>query len=1033
MPTVAQLISRLQIDIVGPPKGIDRHLRATAKGLEFLSQSMSLLANNKAITGIPKVQTALKGLSQAAVLHFQRATRAIRDMSSALLTAQGQLVTTGQRMAGAAARANHQAMAGAGVGPAAGAAAGGRGRGARGGRTGGGGGGRLGGAAGPKPGFAGVAGSFVGMLVGGYMLGGINQFIQKSSEMELSLAELQAVTRASREEMGLYEAKIMEVAGKTPYDPQEISESLLRLRMATGNSTDALKLLGRTADVALSSFGKVSLESAARFVGQVSRSFPKGETDDLVKQMFQVGLAAGLPIEEFTKHAGRLGAATGRYQQEGGSTESFLKTFALSAGIQGQPAQTVTQLERLAGRMSDPKLIQGLASVGVNVKKDTGQFKDLGEVILEIYDRMGKNPERIQEAINAPFGERAIKPILYSVLRLNKGMEIQGQGVLKGRELWEALTQQLHLTDDVMKALGEQRLATFSGQLGLMGDELKKTAIAIGTDLLPIVKTYVKGLQGLSEAFQSIYSGGGALSTVLKAVTHSMAAGGSLFAFVAMLKGAFGLLKNVASFTGMSTILGAIPSQFGTARATAAAHGPVRQATFGAGGIGLANTALNAAGALGKFTLVLIAADLAMRAFSNVIEIFSTGFGPWWDRQKNEAAVERLTASKLGTYKGYGFSKAEASAIITEYKAKFGQKEEIGQAGGEGDIFTRNARGKAIGFAGLTDKEKWLDWRIKNNNSILYHSIRKWTEAQVIHMNFLAKQAILVQKLAENTKLMNDTFAYGTEKMNRVLSETKELASYEPKEFKWATHVQANKLMQGALKNKGLDDFQRKMITGGLAAGGDITALIEKGARGEILTTEEHARMAEMAKVRQAVLIRMEQMGLGGVTKGFYKKHGKGVLLPTAEMGSPLDILMNDYIAKTTEGGINKLHKNQGWIKEEFGMQSDPTKTKLFQQSSLGFSSWPSEARTPTGMAVPMDSLSLVAKHLGETAQAIKTYPQEYTAHIVEKTLERYTLAMATQMEKAMSAAFRKETLRVTVEGKDPLDGRRNPLKNPMH
>lgn len=961
MALIANLISRLTIDIRVKRATLQvQALTASLVGLEAaMGNTVASLSSGALASSIAAATGRFKLVATTAATNFNAATTAINGTTAALRNASTALTATGTTMGGTANRVRAAAAGGSTVGTV--------GTVGRGGGAGKGGLNRGGGRPGVPPGggFAGVAGSFVGMLVGGYALQGISSFLNRSMEMETALVQLQAITRANTQEMAAYEKKILEVAGATPFDPAQIAEGMLKLRQATGSSKAALELLGATANTALASFDKLSLPAAADFIGQISKSFggTPAEVGERAQSIYRLSLASGTPIEHFSKVAGKLGAAAKRGGQ---SPETILRMFALSAGMTGGAKEAATQLERVSGEIGTQGAIEGLKQIGVVIEKTEGGIKDFGDIILQLVERWKHSPEMAKAALTKStggidmtktgsrrgagqgIGEKSVRAILYPVVRLLEGVG----GVGKGAQAWNMLGDEMKSTVDIMAILAERRLSTLNGQLQLLGEELGKTARIVGDIMAPFVRRLAGDLQALTGRFQAAYKNSKLFAWAVDNVVEVLGKAVVAFSAIAMAKGGYGLVKNVAGFTGLTGAAGwaidryknrGMPSAAAQTRAMAM-RGPVpavaANALTGAalgqamGGVGFGAASLGGkitVGALGlglaliKLAAIAAALYVAFKALEwvavNVWSVATRGWKGTVQKKREEKWHEIMRGEETGVKLASNqklikvlqpMSDSDIQAVSAEFRTKFR---------------------KSIGEASL-DEMEWLGWRITNHGALLARALWASNKASIEMTKSLVDQAKATHAQVALQEKLNTAYAYGFTRMNKLMEEAKGMASYVPPEIKWGTHKKGEALLQAALGRGDLGDAEQRLVMSALNIGQQMQPLVESSVAGNI-STEDHATLTRLAELWQIAFTQLARQRVGGFSLDFAGKYGADVLSQITAIGTEQNRHYSRGLGALTHGQFldraNPAMFIPGWDQSALGYQPIPGWSDVLQ------------------------------------------------------------------------------------------------------
>lgn len=779
-------------------------------------------------------------------------------------------------------------------------------------------------------GFKDIAGAFVGMLVGGALLRGMGTFVERSSEMELALAQIQALTRASTEDLKAYEKQILKVAGKTPYDPKTIAQAALTLRQYTGSTSAAVGsggVLMDAASLAVSSFGQLTPEQAAKFMGQLvigaggSTKVAKGR----VAELFGLSRAIGINVSEFAPVAGKLGAAAYRGQQDFLTTAAM---FAMGSQVGGGGKESATQVFRLMSEMAAGKAEAGFGRIGV-ATKSRGQLRPVDQVVGDVLDRLatGKVTQtQVMEALSGrvagagggvPIGERTVKAFLFALKRLQDGIEVQGKGMLYGREALKGLTDEAKASSDILELIAERRLATFSGQLELMIEEMGKSAMLIGDQFRPALTTMVTGMRGLASLFQGMAQNP-AIAGIFKVMATAGVGWVSIFATAALVKGAFRILQNAKNFAGLGTIRSGLSTFISDRRVpggykmgeysrwrpgmnTGGGLGsPIAGLQPTMGGVGVMGRVL---GGLGAFALQVGALYLAFKAMEEVVEAINLGWTKYWSNARSKGMLAGMQGSVF----------SPMSTLLGKTKA--GKYLDAGGAQSVADAY-RIKFGKEMGESSTSYQKDWLLWRYKNHFAIMREQVMLETQQNVKRMDILARQVTLQKQL-------NDTYQYGFERMNKILQETKTLADYEPPTIKWGTFKTSQRMLERAAAGGKLGQTENTMVRSMLVSSPEAEGLMLKAATG-MATPEEHARLMRLLNMRQAGLTHLGASGTRGFSKSFAKKFGGDVTKQVGLMGTPENLLYSEFLSILGRGELRPGIRIPGFSMASGGIPGGP-------------------------------------------------------------------------------------------------------------
>jgi TP901 family phage tail tape measure protein len=683
--------------------------------------------------------------------------------------------------------------------------------------------------------FASLAGAYTALLTVKYVAGAMGAVIKPAIEMQTAMTKLGAYTRATAGEMAAYKKTAYEVASATAFNQKEIADGMLQLFRATGSASSARKLMGETAAMAQASFGAMSLETTSKMVGELTKGFAEtaGSTEGArlaMDKMTAGALAAGVPIENYSRIVGRMGLAA---KAGGQNMDEAIQSFLLINRSLRSPEMAVSAMLRISEELGSKKTQQALRAIGVEVLDSSGKIRNFSTITQELFQRQLAAPERFRNAINQAFTARS---------------QLGVQSLVSNAPMLAMLQQTMGSASGTLARLKAEQEKTPEIQIQKLTEAFYGLAVEIGTRLLPSLMKGVKLVTELVEAFT-------ANKTLMSVTALTVEYGGYAAAIWGAVAAARALVKILAvanAFAWGRSLAG----MGGGAAVTAAASA----AGTTAGAAAAAGTAATAAGVgLGSRIVGFLLSRAAM-----VVGAGAVG----------------MQASKEMTI---GWRQSRSDDLYKYYKGKQGWKDsqtsyDTGKYGIErrGDKYYDKAREMADKEAGIVRTEQELE-DIKAN--------RLKTE-QAVALMVLETSTKFLEKITgvlREAKKIADYMQLGSKEWKDALSEYKSAMNYTPEVVDWPkidkTFTQMGKT-EKTLRGMGDPDSVRAadiVATAG-ADMGEFNRIRDKSMKEVGITTKEALFQQQIAKRVKSALDYAEQLRPGstrGIGKEFKKEAGK--------------------------------------------------------------------------------------------------------------------------------------------------------------
>ena len=379
------------------------------------------------------------------------------------------------------------------------------------------------------------------------------QAIKAGMQFQQGMANIQAVTDATSEEMGKFSGLVKEMASTTPYGISDVTKAIEDLSKA-GLTTSQILEGGLYGALTLAAAGEIELEEAANLAARALITF---KNDGL-----SVADAADILVGAANKSTTSVG--------EIGSSFEMVSVVAANAGLTMKDTATglaVFAQNGMAGSDAGTSLKTMLMNLTPQSAKATKYMKELGIITADganqFYDASGKMKDM---AGIADVMQKSFKG-LNDEQRIHYMRTIFGQDAIRGATVFykegadgiRAMTSAIESVD--ARKVAETKWATLSTKIQIFKNNLEILSSEIFTRFEPAMSAIVDGAIKMIDVFRKAPKG---LQNFILGFLGILAVAGPLLLIFGSIAGAI---------TNIGTVLGGIG--IGSAGALASVLGPV--------------------------------------------------------------------------------------------------------------------------------------------------------------------------------------------------------------------------------------------------------------------------------------------------------------------------------------------------------------------------------------------------------------------------------------------------------------------------
>ncbi len=314
--------------------------------------------------------------------------------------------------------------------------------------------------------------------VAGFVKQGISAF----ANFEEVLAEIEARTGATAEQMRIVESVALDMGKKTAFSAKQAAEGMLQLLASGMDTNQAIAALRPTLDLAAA--GKISLAEAASYVTTILGQFrlEADQSGRVADALARASAASRAEVSDLGQAFANVGPIANRFGLSVEDTAAILAQFA-NNGIMG--AEAGTQLKSMLTNLTRPTddVQKMWKQLGVNLYDTEGRIRPLNAVLQELNSKLNTMSEQDRnEAIitlAGSYGQMGLEVLLASNGFDTMTAKMQQQaGAAKVAERW--MTTLKGKLESMLGSLETVMIRIFKP----LAENILKPLIDRGTELL---------------------------------------------------------------------------------------------------------------------------------------------------------------------------------------------------------------------------------------------------------------------------------------------------------------------------------------------------------------------------------------------------------------------------------------------------------------------------------------------------------------------------------------------------------------------
>lgn len=379
--------------------------------------------------------------------------------------------------------------------------------------------------------------------------------IKTAADFEAGMSKVKAVSGASAADIEALGNKAREMGSKTSKSATEAAQGMEYMALAgwdTNQMLSGIEPLLRLAEAGSMDLGRASdlVTDSMSAMGIQVKDMPA-----YLDVMAQTSRNSNTSIDQLGEAFLRVGGTFKGLNigvEEGAAVLGVLANSGLKAGEAGNSLQSIlVNLTAPTGQAA-----KALEELGFNAFDSEGKFKGLGVILPELKEKMaGMTDEQRNQMISMIAGKEQIK----TFNALLTGMDGD----------FQKLTGKIANSNGALNEMATVMQDNLKGQITALKSGLEEAGIAIGTALLPRLKTLVAGIQGAVTWFNGLDQA--TKANVATAISFAAALGPTILIFgkiagaMASAINGFTMFYNVVSKLSILARLGTLIQGVATA------------------------------------------------------------------------------------------------------------------------------------------------------------------------------------------------------------------------------------------------------------------------------------------------------------------------------------------------------------------------------------------------------------------------------------------------------------------------------------
>ena len=305
--------------------------------------------------------------------------------------------------------------------------------------------------------------------------------LEAGMSFEQGMAQVEAISGASAEEMDLLTEKAKEMGAKTKYSATESAEAFNYMAMAGWTTEDMLNGIEGVMSLAAASGADLATTSDIVTDALTAMGYQAGDAGRLADVMAAASSNANTNVEmmgQTFQYAAPIIGALG-YNMEDAAVQIGLMA---NAGIKGTKAGTA--LRSILSRLSAPpkECAEAMEELGISLTDSEGNMKSLDQVMADLREAFAGLDETQQTATaKAIAGQEAMSGLLAIVNAAPAD--------------YEKLTKAVKDSEGAASSMADTMNDTVEGQLTLLKSQIEGIQIQIYERLAPSLKDGLKTIQ----------------------------------------------------------------------------------------------------------------------------------------------------------------------------------------------------------------------------------------------------------------------------------------------------------------------------------------------------------------------------------------------------------------------------------------------------------------------------------------------------------------------------------------------------------
>lgn len=334
-------------------------------------------------------------------------------------------------------------------------------------------------------------------------------------ELEAATARLGVATNKTGAELETLSRAAAQAAASTVFSPTEAIAGMEQLALSVTDTKAATEAILPVLTLAQTYFNK-NVGVAVTNVSSLMRSFgiQGASMTKTLDEWVSIASTAGIKVNDMAAGFKKLGGAA-NLANANFSQMAPLLALTVKGGLPAREA--ATGLFVAMQNLSRPEAQAELKKTFGVIVESGGMLKDPRNIMLDLaaaIDTTTGMTNKQNDALRKAFGGRALLPIIRMITMLNQGVYVQGKGMLRNAEVFDAFASRAQEMQGILKEMADRAMEPLSSRIEQLQENFVRFMATVGAPVADRVKAVVvvlseavNGIEGFLKKNEGFWAG----------------------------------------------------------------------------------------------------------------------------------------------------------------------------------------------------------------------------------------------------------------------------------------------------------------------------------------------------------------------------------------------------------------------------------------------------------------------------------------------------------------------------------------------